>query len=101
MGLLRDYLELEFGNAALPFPFELERLIDDFVLFCMLIGNDFLPCASSCWWTSSITPLLCSALSACLATSVLLHQMSFRCADNLQLCVTIVCDQDVPHRQYE
>ena len=44
--LVRDYLELEFQNAALPFPFSLEHVVDDFVLFCMLIGNDFLPCES-------------------------------------------------------
>lgn len=46
---MRDYLELEFRPApgTLPFEFNLERIIDDFVLFCMLIGNDFLPCACS------------------------------------------------------
>ena len=47
---VRDYLEMEFrpksSEAPLPFGFDLERIIDDFVLFCMLIGNDFLPCAS-------------------------------------------------------
>ena len=43
IGLLREYLELEFQNDALPFAFDVERVIDDFVLFCMLIGNDFLP----------------------------------------------------------
>ena len=46
VGLLRDYLELEFQQPAevLGFKYDLERIIDDFVLFCMLIGNDFLPC---------------------------------------------------------
>lgn len=43
IGLLREYLELEFRNDALPFAYDVERVIDDFVLFCMLIGNDFLP----------------------------------------------------------
>lgn len=43
IGLLREYLELEFRNPALPFDYDVERIIDDFVLFCMLIGNDFLP----------------------------------------------------------
>ena len=43
IGLLREYLELEFRNPSLPFPYDVERVIDDFVLFCMLIGNDFLP----------------------------------------------------------
>ncbi|KAF4731334.1 hypothetical protein FOZ63_025364, partial [Perkinsus olseni] len=35
--VLREYLALEFGED------DLERVIDDFVLFCMLVGNDFLP----------------------------------------------------------
>jgi len=45
IGLLRDYLEREFSTLAdhLPFPFDLERVIDDFVLLGMLVGNDFLP----------------------------------------------------------
>lgn len=43
IGLLREYLELEFQDIRLPFPFDVERVVDDFVLFCMLIGNDFLP----------------------------------------------------------
>ena len=43
IGLLREYLALEFRNDALPFAYNVERVIDDFVLFCMLIGNDFLP----------------------------------------------------------
>ncbi len=43
--LLRDYLELEFGALAekLSFEFSVERIIDDFVLLGMLVGNDFLP----------------------------------------------------------
>ena len=42
---IRRYLELEFGQlaASLPFPFDIERIIDDFVLCCSLVGNDFLP----------------------------------------------------------
>lgn len=41
--LLREYMELEFTSTDLGFPFSIEHFIDDFVLFCMLIGNDFLP----------------------------------------------------------
>lgn len=49
IGLLREYLDLEFGSnrIALPFKYDLERIIDDFVLFCMLVGNDFLPCTDA------------------------------------------------------
>ena len=45
IGLLRDYLDAEFRGLAsgLPFQYDGERVVDDFVLFCMLIGNDFLP----------------------------------------------------------
>ncbi len=46
--LLREYFEVEFGLVAqLPWSpdgaVDLERIVDDFVLFCMLVGNDFLP----------------------------------------------------------
>ena len=44
IGLLREYWELEFSTIATPFPMDVERIVDDFVFFCMLIGNDFLPC---------------------------------------------------------
>uniref|UniRef100_A0A061R927 5'-3' exoribonuclease 1 n=1 Tax=Tetraselmis sp. GSL018 TaxID=582737 RepID=A0A061R927_9CHLO len=45
IGLLRDYFELEFScvKDAVPFELDLERIIDDFVFFSMLVGNDFLP----------------------------------------------------------
>lgn len=43
VGLVREYLELEFRGLALPFAFDLERIVDDFVLFCIFVGNDFLP----------------------------------------------------------
>jgi 5'-3' exoribonuclease 1 len=45
IGLLRDYFDAEFRHLkdSLPFAYDLERVVDDFVLFCMLTGNDFLP----------------------------------------------------------
>ena len=47
--LLRDYFQLEFQGTPtpLPFPFDLERVSDDFVLFCMLVG-------AACWWVLRI-----------------------------------------------
>ena len=44
IGLMRDYMDMEFESLCTwPFPYDRERLIDDFVLLCMLVGNDFLP----------------------------------------------------------
>ncbi|KAM0335757.1 hypothetical protein ACHAQA_000807 [Verticillium albo-atrum] len=45
--IVREYLELEFQElkqeGILSFPFDLERVIDDFILMGFFIGNDFLP----------------------------------------------------------
>ncbi|KAI9827701.1 MAG: hypothetical protein M1819_006902 [Sarea resinae] len=45
--IVREYLELEFQElkepGALPFPFDMERTIDDFILMAFFVGNDFLP----------------------------------------------------------
>eukprot|EP01114_Cavostelium_apophysatum_P014830 TRINITY_DN3939_c0_g1_i1.p1 TRINITY_DN3939_c0_g1~~TRINITY_DN3939_c0_g1_i1.p1 ORF type:complete len:1028 (+),score=267.90 TRINITY_DN3939_c0_g1_i1:154-3237(+) len=43
IGLVREYLDLDFQGLKLPFAYDLERVIDDFVLMCFFIGNDFLP----------------------------------------------------------
>lgn len=42
---MREYLNLEFRDIepSLPFPYSLERVIDDFILLAVFVGNDFLP----------------------------------------------------------
>ncbi|EHK41679.1 hypothetical protein TRIATDRAFT_228664 [Trichoderma atroviride IMI 206040] len=45
--IVREYLEMEFqelqNKGALKFQFDLERVIDDFILMAFFVGNDFLP----------------------------------------------------------
>lgn len=45
--MVREYLELEFQEleepGALGFDFDMERVIDDFILMAFFVGNDFLP----------------------------------------------------------
>lgn len=56
--LLREYFDLEFSLVEMPGggkP-DAERIIDDFVLFCMMVGNDFLP-------------------GKCIANVILIHQL--------------------------
>ncbi|KAI0843834.1 exoribonuclease 1 [Daldinia vernicosa] len=45
--MVREYLELEFQElkkeGAIKVPFDMERIIDDFILMAFFVGNDFLP----------------------------------------------------------
>jgi len=46
--IVREYLELEFQELKDPkilstVPFDMERIIDDFILMAFFVGNDFLP----------------------------------------------------------
>lgn len=45
LSLLREYLNLEFSSLAhtISFEYDLERIIDDFILLSIFVGNDFLP----------------------------------------------------------
>ncbi|KAL7750241.1 exonuclease II Exo2 [Sorochytrium milnesiophthora] len=45
LSLFREYLDLEFNSlsSTLPFAYDLERVIDDFVVMSFFVGNDFLP----------------------------------------------------------
>jgi hypothetical protein len=45
ISLLREYFELELKKMQnqVQFPIDIESVIDDFVLLCFFVGNDFVP----------------------------------------------------------
>jgi len=45
VSVLREYFEIEYSvlKPKLPFKFDLERIIDDFIFFSLFVGNDFVP----------------------------------------------------------
>lgn len=60
LSLLRNYLEMEFAKVKdqLSFQFNIENLIDDWILMGFLIGNDFIPHLPNLHINTGALPLL-------------------------------------------
>ncbi|XP_039278824.1 5'-3' exoribonuclease 1 [Nilaparvata lugens] len=63
LSLMREYIELEFQELkeTLKFRFDLEKIIDDWVLMGFLVGNDFIPHLPHLHIASGALPILYKA----------------------------------------
>lgn len=70
LSLMREYLEQEFiaVKDKLSFPFDIEHIIDDWVLMGFLVGNDFIPNIPNLHINSNALPILYDAYIRTLPT---------------------------------
>ncbi|XP_014211300.1 5'-3' exoribonuclease 1-like isoform X2 [Copidosoma floridanum] len=70
LSLMREYLEHEFSPVKdkLPFKFDLEKIIDDWVLMGFLVGNDFIPHLPNLHIENNALPILYNAYMDVLPT---------------------------------
>lgn len=68
--LLRDYLKMEFEECQteMLFKFDIDRIADDWVLLCMLIGNDYLPGLQNFDFRIDVLSVICDAYKEILPT---------------------------------
>ncbi|XP_034254731.1 5'-3' exoribonuclease 1 [Thrips palmi] len=70
LSLMREYLGLEFQSLKnkLKFPYDVESIIDDWVLMGFLVGNDFIPHLPDVHIASGALPMLYNAYMEVLPT---------------------------------
>ncbi|XP_011642826.1 5'-3' exoribonuclease 1 [Pogonomyrmex barbatus] len=70
LSLLREYIEHEFSplKNKLSFPFDIEKIIDDWVLMGFLVGNDFIPHLPNLHIANGALPILYRAYMEVLPT---------------------------------
>lgn len=70
ISLLREYMEHEFSvlKDKLPFPFDVEKIIDDWILMGFLVGNDFIPNLPNLHIENGALPVLYHAYKEVLPT---------------------------------
>lgn len=70
LSLLREYLAWEFADVKeqLPFAYDMERIVDDWIMMGLLVGNDFLPHLPSIHIHDDALPLLYSTYKKVLPT---------------------------------
>lgn len=70
LSLLREYLAQEFMpiKDSLPFEYDLEKIVDDWVLMGFLVGNDFIPHLPHMHIGNDALPLLYSTYMKVLPT---------------------------------
>ncbi|XP_072940485.1 5'-3' exoribonuclease 1 [Epargyreus clarus] len=70
LSLLREYLDQEFIEIKdkLPFEYDIEKIVDDWVLMGFLVGNDFIPNLPNMHISNDALPLLYKTYMAVLPT---------------------------------
>lgn len=63
LGLMREYLEMEFIEVkpTLPFAYDIDNIVDDWILMCYLVGNDFIPNLPNFHINTNALPILYGA----------------------------------------
>lgn len=63
LGLMREYLEMEFISVKdqLGFEFDMDKIIDDWIFMCFMVGNDFIPNLPNFHINTNALPMLYKA----------------------------------------